>query len=143
MGYGINTGYDISLVAAADLSADQFCFVAVNSSGEAALAGAGAAALGVLQGAPTAGEAAQIRVMGVSKVVAGGTITAGNLISSNASGQAVAYTALAVTTTITNGTPDTAANTYAGSQVLGIALDSAGASGEIITVALIHSGLSA
>ncbi|MDE2099055.1 MAG: DUF2190 family protein [Patescibacteria group bacterium] len=134
MAYGINTGYDISLVAAADLSSDQFHFVTTDGSGNAALSAAGAPAIGVLQDAPTAGEAGAVRVMGVSKVVAGAVVAVGSRVASDATGRAVVYTAASCAA---------APGPVAGSQVLGIALEAAGAAGDVIAVALMHSGLSA
>lgn len=60
-------------------------------SGSALIAPAssGAAILGVLQNNPQLGEAGAVMVHGVSKMQAGGTITPGQLITINASGQAV------------------------------------------------------
>ena len=50
----------------------------------------GAVATGVLLNKPQAGEAASVCVLGPSKVFAGGTIVAGGLFASTASGTAVA-----------------------------------------------------
>lgn len=56
-----NLLHTITLPAAADLSASQFCFVKLDGSANAALAGAGEDAIGVLQNKPTAlGRAATI-----------------------------------------------------------------------------------
>lgn len=84
---------DITLVAADDLSANQYHFVKVNADGQVELASDGEAALGVLQDKPgeatgVAGEAAAIRVYGVTKVVAGEAITAGNEVACDANGKA-------------------------------------------------------
>jgi hypothetical protein len=125
----INIGYDITVAAAADLSAKQHFFVKADGN----LAGAGAEALGVLQNDPTSGQAAAIRVMGVSKVVYGGTIAVGDQVSSDASGKAVKYTAASVSA----GTPEPLAGTHC----LGIALI-AGVSGDTGSIALTHAGLS-
>ena len=78
----------ITLPAGADLSSSQYFFVKVNSSGQAVVcATAGEAAIGILQNKPTSGQAAQIMVQGVSKLVvgAGGTLTAGDLVATDAS----------------------------------------------------------
>lgn len=61
----------ISLIAAADLSAKQFYFVAVDTNGKAALTGDDGNPIGVLQNKPAAGEAAQICVAGVTKLYIG------------------------------------------------------------------------
>jgi len=83
-----------SLPAGADLSAAQFLFVKLNSSGQVVLAGAGENAIGVLQNKPSAvGDAAEVALLsgGRYKVRAGGALaTIGTKISSNASGQAAA-----------------------------------------------------
>lgn len=129
MAYEINVGYDITVPAAADLSAKQYYFVLAAGT----LAGAGAQALGVLQNNPASGDAAGVRVMGVSKVVLGGTVAVGDLISSDANAKGVKYTAASVAA----GTPEPLSGTH----VLGIALE-AGDAGDLIAVALNHAGLS-
>lgn len=134
MAYSVNTGQDFSFQAAADLSTNQFCFVALNSSSQIAVAGANVECVGVLQDKPNAaGVAGQVRCFGISKVQAGGTFAAGDKIASNASGKAVKYTAASVSA----GTPEP----LAGSLVQGIALD-AGVSGQVATILLTHSGIS-
>lgn len=113
------------LTANSDLSsAGQFCFVKAISGG-IALADAGGAAIGVLQNNPKADEAGDVMCVGVSKVYAGGSITMGDALMSDASGKAVTHTS-------TN-------------EVLGIALHDA-SSGDLVTVLLAKesaSGLSA
>ena len=61
----------ITLEAAADLSAKQYYFVAVDTNGKAALTGDDGNPIGVLQNAPTAGQAASICVYGVPKLYIG------------------------------------------------------------------------
>ena len=61
----------ISLPAAADLSAKQYYFVAVDTDGKAALTGDDGNPIGVLQNKPTAGQAATICVFGVTKLYIG------------------------------------------------------------------------
>ena len=108
----------ITVEAGGDLSAGQFHFVDVATDGQVDLvASAGGKAIGVLQNDPSAaGRAATVTVAGVSKVVAGATIAAGNKIQSTATG-----------------TADVAA---VGDHVLGIAM-TGGASGDVISVLLI------
>lgn len=83
----------ISIPANADLSTKQYFFVKLTNSsgvGQAAVTGDGESAIGVLQNKPdAAGEVATVGVRGVSKVMAGGTITAGNPVASDANGEAV------------------------------------------------------
>jgi len=110
-----NSVQSVSLPAAADLSAAQFKLVTVNSSGNAAVAGATSLVVGVLQNKPdAAGKAATVAYAGVSKVVAGGSITAGARVTADANGAAVAAAS-------------------AGDAVLGVALAGA-ASGDLIPV---------
>ena len=104
----------ITLEAGQDLSAKQFFFVSVASDGQVDPTGDGAAAVGVLQNDPAAaGRAATIGINGVTKVSAGGSITAGAAVASDAAGEAV----VAAT----------------GDVILGTALES-GSDGEIIAI---------
>jgi hypothetical protein len=81
---------NITLKAGADLSAKQYFFVKIDANGDAVLAGNGENAIGVLQNAPASGEAANIAVAGVSKVIIGDTtsLDSGVVISSDANGKA-------------------------------------------------------
>jgi hypothetical protein len=114
----------LSLVAAADLSAKQFYFVYIDGNGKAALcATAGMRAFGVLQNKPASGEIANVAYAGVTKVVAGATITADDPIM-----------------TTTSGTADVAVGAASpGNFARGQAIEG-GASGEIITMCLAPTG---
>lgn len=81
---------NITLKAGADLSAKQYFFVKIDTDGDVVLAGNGENAIGVLQNAPAEGEAANIAVAGVSKVIIGDTtsLDSGSVISSDANGKA-------------------------------------------------------
>ena len=81
---------NITLKAGADLSAKQYFFVKIDANGDVVLAGNGENAIGVLQNAPASGEAANIAVAGVSKVIIGDTtsLDSGVVISSDANGKA-------------------------------------------------------
>lgn len=133
-------GLDISFTAGEDLSAKRYYLVKLNSSGEIELVDtAGEAAIGVLQDKPESGKAGLVRVNGVSKAVAGGTITAGQLLTSDDSGRvvaadnlAVASGATAVTSTAANG--EILIGGATPQYVLGMALEAASAAGEIIAV---------
>lgn len=76
-----------------DLSAKQYYFVELSALDQVDVADAAAdVVIGVLQNDPKAGEAAQVRVLGISKVVSDGSGTAiavGDRIGTNASGKAV------------------------------------------------------
>lgn len=80
----------ISLLAGADLSTKQFCFVKMDTTADqVVLSVAGNAAIGVLQDKPTSGHAGAVAIDGVTKVVLGGTVAAGALVASDASAHAV------------------------------------------------------
>lgn len=82
-------GFMFSLEAAADLSAQQYKFVKIDTNGKcAAIAAATDLPCGVLQNAPTAGQAATIMRDGISKVQADAAITPSQIIGTSADGQA-------------------------------------------------------
>jgi hypothetical protein len=84
-------GLDISLPANTDLSAAQYKFVTVNSSGKIALTGLGEEPDGILQNAPAAADRpGRVRVAGVSKLDLGGSVTAGNAVVADTNGEGVA-----------------------------------------------------
>jgi hypothetical protein len=119
MAYEIsNYSVKVTLVAGADLSAKQYTFVKLNSSGQAiACAAATDLPIGILQNAPTSGQEAEVLVSGGSKLVLGGTVAAAGIVSNSSTGTGVA---------IVHGTDTTK---YALGQAL-----TGGASGEIVTV---------
>lgn len=130
-----NANYvNISVPAGADLSAKQNHFVKINSSGAAVVAGAGEAAIGVLQNDPTSGQTAAVQVSGIAKIKAGASITAGAVIAVNADGEAVTATKGTVNTTDTSST-----DAVVGSNVMGIAIEG-GAENDVIAVLLTHAG---
>ena len=83
-------GIDIgTFTAAADLSAKQYHFVVMASATTVNVATAITnAPIGILQNTPTSGQVAVVRVHGVSKVVADGTLAAANFIGTSADAQA-------------------------------------------------------
>lgn len=111
----------ITLEADADLSGVQYRFVTVTGVHTCgAIAASGVRADGVLQNDPAAsGRAATVAFSGVSKVEAGGTVTAGDEVAVDGTGRAV-----------------TAAT---GNQIVGLALSS-GAATELISVLLQYRG---
>lgn len=86
---------DVSLLAAADLSGYQYRFMKLTADNTVNVCGAGEQAIGVLQNKPTgAGQAARIRVLGVSRVTNGtaGAITYGSKAKAGTDGKVVAST---------------------------------------------------
>jgi len=114
----------VTLEAGGDLSAGQYRFVELAADAQVDIvASAGGDAVGVLQNDPSAaGRAATVAVMGVSKVVAGATVAAGDRLQSDANGAAIAAAS--------------------GDIVLGRAL-TGGAAGDVIEVLLISTHVTA
>ena len=78
-----------TLTAAADLSAKQYHFVSLATATTVNVCSAITnAPIGILQNNPTSGQQAIVQLFGVSKVVADGTLAAGNFIGTSADGQA-------------------------------------------------------
>jgi hypothetical protein len=107
---------------ASTLIAKQFYMVKQHTDGTLILAAASTDKIvGVLQNKPAVGAAGLVSFIGTTKVIAGGTINPGDLVTSNGSGQAVSTTT----------TKD---------RILGTAiLSAAAASGDVIEV-LLHIG---
>jgi len=73
---------DVSAEAAEDLSDDQYRFVVLNSSGNARRPDSDdEVPYGILQNAPESGEAASIRVDGISKLVVNAAMSIGDFVS--------------------------------------------------------------
>tara|TARA_B100000131_G_scaffold261181_1_gene257252 strand:- start:5509 stop:5898 length:390 start_codon:yes stop_codon:yes gene_type:complete len=82
-----------TLKAAADLSSKQYHFVKLASATTVNVCSATTdRAIGILQNDPESGEAAEICIFGISKVVADGTIAFNNVIGTSADSQADAIT---------------------------------------------------
>lgn len=84
-----------SIVATADVDLTSNQYHIMRYSGDHTIdisSGDASAHIGVLQDKPDSGQNGSVLVMGVSKVVAGASITAGKLITSNGSGRAIAAT---------------------------------------------------
>ncbi len=83
---GIDLG---TLTAAADLSGKQYYFVKLASATTVNVCTAITdIPIGILQNDPTSGQSAVVRIFGISKVVADGTLAAGNVIGTSADSQA-------------------------------------------------------
>lgn len=92
MAYDFSTGaVRTTLIAGADLSNKQFHFVEQsNADGRVTVVdGATDRPIGVLQNSPKEDEAADILIVGGSKVAGGGTASAGQALFSNSTGKAV------------------------------------------------------
>ena len=114
-------GLVISLEAASDLSASQYCFLKQSTTAlRVALSTADTdAIIGVLQNKPSGvGRAATVMVSGVSRVVASAAITAGAFVKPTTGGKAVA-------------------TTTADDQAVGIALTTVANANEIVSVLLV------
>lgn len=93
-----------NFTASADLSAKQYHFVKMSGNNTVTVCAAITdVPIGVLQNTPSSGQAASVCLFGITKVVADGTLAAGNLIGTSADGQADAIVAGTDTTVYTMG----------------------------------------
>jgi hypothetical protein len=81
-----------NFTAGVDLSAAQFKAVAISGARTVGLASTGAVMYGILQNKPTAGQAADIAVMGMPKALAGAAYSAGVLLMVDATSRLVLAT---------------------------------------------------
>ena len=90
-----NDVMDISVIAGADMSANQYKFVKLSADNTIVLcSGTTDDMLGVLQNKPKSGEVARVRIMGVSRILVGASpLTYGTKVGTDANGTAVAKTA--------------------------------------------------
>src|SRR3954471_3680631 len=108
-----NFHVDLTYPANADLSAKQYLFVKLLSTGKVDVCSATTdKPYGILQNKPTANQAAQVRILGISKLVYAGTTAAGDALSCDAAGKAVTVTN-AGTTLYASATAVLSANTSA------------------------------
>jgi len=82
-------GIDFTFAAAADLSSYQYCFVYLTADLTVNMSGLNARAIGILQNkdADAAGKACIVRLLGVSKLIAGEEIAVSKMITSTAAGR--------------------------------------------------------
>jgi hypothetical protein len=123
MAYGVGPILDISgFVAASDLSQKQYHIVEISADGKVDVCNNAAdRPLGILQNKPRQGEAAIVRILGISQVVSDAALTLDSNYGTSADGQAVV-------------------KTVEGDLVLGRVLEATGNAGEIATVTV--NGLS-
>jgi hypothetical protein len=85
-----NTGDDLSYITSADLSALQYHLVKDDGlGGLVSCTAASDVSVGILQNNPASGRDAQVRPVGISKVVCGAAVAAGDLLTSDSTGRAV------------------------------------------------------
>jgi len=109
---------DLLFLAGADLSSTgQFLFVKLNGSSAIVLADtAGEAALGVLQNAPASGAVGRVRVQGVSKIIAGASLSDGAVVATQVT---TARAKAAVAGTVAGGAGDPSNDPCVGSYAMG------------------------
>lgn len=102
------------------LGATKYIFLEATAAGQANMAtnATSSTILGVMQNNPDVGEALSIAQSGLSKVVAGGSLTANWIITANSSGRA--------------------ARVQSGDIACGRVLEAAGADGDVVTAYLFH-----
>jgi hypothetical protein len=82
----------LSMQAGADLSAKQYTFVKLNSSGKVVTCGDDERGIGVLQDKPASDKGASVATTGITKMTCAAAITNGAAVTSDANGKAVAAT---------------------------------------------------
>jgi hypothetical protein len=89
-----NFGVKQTFKAAADYSTKQYYLMYISAAHTVTICGAAGAVIGIMYGKPEANQYGDVLTAnGVfAKVKAGGTVSAGDLLESNASGAAVAFT---------------------------------------------------
>ena len=92
MAYKGSQPFKITLNAGADLSSSPYHFVKLDASGNAVeCAAVTDKPVGVLQNDPTSGQAAEIVVVGLTKVSTNAALAIGDLIGTSSDSQAAAY----------------------------------------------------
>jgi len=105
MAYKGSQPFKITLEAGADLSSSQYNFVKLNASGKAVeCAAVTDLPVGVLQNNPISGQAAEIVVVGLTKVSSNAALAIGDQVGTSSDGQAAPYVAGTDTTKFIVGT---------------------------------------
>lgn len=128
--------HTVSVPAAADLTTKQFYAVKVDNTGKAALAGAGEFAIGILQNKPNSGQPGTVAWGGITKALAGGSITAGATVAVNSDGKLVDATEAKIASLDGNAATNVG---ITASNVIGVALAGA-SSGDVFPVLLLIAG---
>lgn len=91
MATDLGPNLDFSAPAGADLSALQYTFVKFSGANVVTCAAVTDKPCGILQNKPTSGQTAEVRALGVSKVVAAGALaTIGTLVGTDGAAKAAA-----------------------------------------------------
>lgn len=114
-------GKKITVMMAASYAAGQYRATTLNSSGLGAVPAAGAKIIGIVQNKPADADAGEIMTSGISKMEAGAAIAAGADVAVDSSGRGV--------------------TAVAGDEVIGQAMEAAGASGVIFPLDLDRGGV--
>jgi hypothetical protein len=115
-----NPSYLVGFTATGDLSAGQYKIVQLSADTAGAVklsTSATSNTIGVLVNDPTSGEAAQVQVAGIAKVLGEASVAIGDAVTSSSTGRAK---------TTTTG----------GDKIIGTALDAVGSAGDLIRVLL-------
>lgn len=100
----MNDSMVISFVAGEDLSSSQYKFVMLHTDGTVKACSATTdIPIGVLQNKPTSGQAAEVALLGWTKVQSDAALSIGNVVGTSADGQAAAYAAGTDTTKYLSG----------------------------------------
>lgn len=84
--------FSLPFTAGADLSALRFTIVHLSTSADRTVVASTAGSngvIGVLQNKPKLGQAADVMIVGVSKVIYGANVTAGDLLTATTGGKAI------------------------------------------------------
>lgn len=113
-----NEQMNIALDAAVDLSANYYGAVKLSAAGKINVASLNTSRsfIGILQTDPTSGQRATVCVRGVSKAVAGASVSAGDIVTHDSSGHIITKPA---------------SGTYV---CFGMALEAAGAANDVIAI---------
>ena len=82
-------GLDVTMISEWDLRANQYCPVLVGTGDQKVVVSSQTLqgpVVGILQNKPFSGEAARIRMAGITKMMAGDTITRGYFLTTNSNG---------------------------------------------------------
>jgi hypothetical protein len=81
--------FDDTIPASTDLSANQFLFHVIDANGELAIPSAGDIAFALQNEPSEQGDGGAIRILGITEYIAGGSVTAGDFVSTDAAGKGV------------------------------------------------------
>lgn len=118
--------FDVAFKANADLSSLQYHIVKLDTANDVRIGTCSATTdtpVGILQNKPGSLQAAQVRVFGISKVVASAAMGPGSMVATAANAKAANI-----------------ATGIAGTYSLGLSLDTVANAGEVASILLTHAG---